>query len=327
MAAVLPELRVAGYRPHALHDPARHWAETNCYVDLWIELLNALGCAPEAALGFAAGLDFEGDQFTFFKFPQADLEALYGLRALELAVYDSLEIQVMEQIRRGRFVLVEVDGFYLPDTQGVSYRLEHTKTTIGINMFNPGKSRMSYFHNAGYFLVEGADFDALLRRVPAMQADADLLFPYAEFVKDSGARLSLQRLRQTARALTRVHVERRPQVNPLLVFRDCLDAQGDALAAKPPAFFHKYAFNTLRQLGASFELFGTHLSWLNGENDARLILAAQCCDSIAASSKSLQFQMARAFARKKTTGLSKPLDAMSEVYARIFGLLDAVFGS
>ena len=32
-----------GWVPHRLHGPDRMWPETNCYVDLWIELLHALG--------------------------------------------------------------------------------------------------------------------------------------------------------------------------------------------------------------------------------------------------------------------------------------------
>lgn len=326
MAAVLPDLRVNGYRPHALHDPARHWGQTNCYVDLWIELLHALGCAPQAALGFTAGLDFEGDQFTFFKFPQHDLEQLFGLKALELAIYDSIAAQIMEQIARARFVLVEVDGFYLPDTVDVSYRIEHTKTTIGINVFNPAKRRMTYFHNAGYYLAEGDDFDALLRHVPTMAGNADLLFPYAEFVKDTGMRLPMQRLRDTALALTRSHVRARPRINPLALFADRLDRQGDELAARPPAFFHKYAFNTLRQLGSSFELLGAHLTWLNAAADPRLVQAANGCDLIASGAKTMQFQMARAFARKKTQGLSKPLEGMAAIYDQIFAELDMALG-
>ena len=322
MAAARPDISLAGHRQHWLHDPARHWGQTNCYVDLWIELLHALGHAPEAALGFAAGLDFEGDQFTFFKFPQHDLEQLFGVKVQELAVYDTLEAQVLEQVRRGRFVLVEVDGFYLPDTQDVSYQLEHTKTTVGINAFEPDARRMTYFHNAGFYALEGDDFDAALRRLPTIADNEDVLFPYAEFVKDTGLRLAPDALRARARALTRTHVAGRPAANPLLAFAAALDARGAQLAGRPPAFFHKYAFNTLRQLGAAFELFGSHLLWLNTEADPRLSAAATDCDVIAAGAKTLQFQMARAFARNKTAGLSAPLGAMAQAWDRMFDQLD-----
>ena len=327
MAAVRPDISPEGYKPHALHDPGRHWAETNCYVDLWIELLQALGHTPEAALGFCAGLDFEGDQFTFFKFPSHDLEQLYGLKALELAVYESLEIQVMEQVARGRFVLVEVDAFYLPDTDGVSYGQEHSKTTIGINSCDPAGRRMTYFHNAGFFAVAGDNFDALMQRAPARAADKTLLFPYAEFVKDTGGRPAPAEQRARAQALTRAHVAGRPRANPLLAFAETLEREGERLAARPPAFFHKYAFNTLRQLGAAFELLGSHLLWLEAGGGPQLPGAAADCGAIASGAKTLQFQMARAFARKKTAGLGAPLAGMAETYERIFAQLDIAFAA
>ena len=31
---------------HALHAPERNWPETNCYVDVWVELLHDLGLDP-----------------------------------------------------------------------------------------------------------------------------------------------------------------------------------------------------------------------------------------------------------------------------------------
>ena len=84
-ARAVPPPSLAALRPaepafaaHPLHDADREWPETNCYVDLWIELLHARGLEPEAMLGFTLRQDFEGDQFTFFKPPLADLEALYG---------------------------------------------------------------------------------------------------------------------------------------------------------------------------------------------------------------------------------------------------------
>ncbi|HHV70630.1 MAG TPA: DUF1839 family protein, partial [Ochrobactrum intermedium] len=85
MQAVFPNIAPDRYTPHALHAQTRIWPETNCYVDLWIEVLATLGVAPEAMLGFTLTQDFEGDQFTFFKVPLEDLEALYGVRATELA--------------------------------------------------------------------------------------------------------------------------------------------------------------------------------------------------------------------------------------------------
>ena len=67
------KLEPALYQRHRLHTQERSWAETNCYVDIWIELLHAWGFEPIAALPFTVAIDFEGDQWTFFKFPHADL--------------------------------------------------------------------------------------------------------------------------------------------------------------------------------------------------------------------------------------------------------------
>ena len=49
---VLPALRAAGYVRHTLHADDRLWVEKNCYVDVVIELVHALGLEPLAAMGF-----------------------------------------------------------------------------------------------------------------------------------------------------------------------------------------------------------------------------------------------------------------------------------
>jgi uncharacterized protein DUF1839 len=63
----------ASYTPHAIHGADRTYAETNCYMDVLVELLHASGNEPLAALNYLVRMDFEGDQFTFFKPPPGDL--------------------------------------------------------------------------------------------------------------------------------------------------------------------------------------------------------------------------------------------------------------
>ena len=111
-----------GYQPHLIHTRDRHWAETNCYVDVWIELLHAWGFDPIAAMPFTVAIDFEGDQWTFFKFPHIDLRDLYGLDVQELMIWRSLVTHVDEQVGLGRPVLIELDSYYLPDTVGTAYQ-------------------------------------------------------------------------------------------------------------------------------------------------------------------------------------------------------------
>ena len=120
------------YQRHPIHGEGRIWAETNCYADVWIELLHALGHEPIAALPFTFAIDFEGDQWTFFKFPLADLYELYGLDVHELAIWRPLVVHIEEQLERGRPVLVELDSYFLPDTAGTAYRLAHVKSTVAV---------------------------------------------------------------------------------------------------------------------------------------------------------------------------------------------------
>lgn len=303
-------LEAATYKPHALHAPGREWTESNCSVDLMIELLAALGRKPEAGLGFTTTLDFEGDQFTFFKFPNDDLRDLFGLHLLELSLYDDLAGHVAEQLARGRIVLVEVDAFHLPDTRGVSWRSEHTKTTIGINALDPAARRIGYFHNAGYYELDGEDYDAIF---PVMR-DGLPLFPYCEFIKVATTRNNLV---ERAMARLAAHLARRPQANPFEAFARRLPEQAEALAGKPPAAFHKYAFNTLRQAGSNFELLASHLEWLAEHGVGELDVARKAATQIAVDAKALQFQLARAASRGRFDGLSAQVGPLAASWERV----------
>ena len=144
------DLNPETYQRHLIHGPDRIWAETNCYSDLWVELLHAMRHEPIAALPFTLSIDFEGDQWTFFKFPIADLYELYGLDVLELTIWKSLIEHVDEQVGLGRPVLVEMDSYYLPDTHGTAYQLSHTKTTIALTENDVEARHLAYFHAQGY---------------------------------------------------------------------------------------------------------------------------------------------------------------------------------
>ena len=300
--------------PHALHGPDRIWPETNCYVDLWIELLHLHGLAPEAMLGFTVRQDFEGDQFTFFKPSMADVESLYGLRLEELAVYDGLEAHARVQTAQDRPVLVEVDAWHLPDTAGTTYGRAHAKTTIGILGLDPEARELDYLHNAGRFTLEGVDYDGLFA--------AAVLPPYAEFVKAVGPPLPRERLAAASLDVLRGHRARAPSRNPILAFRDALTVSAAALVQRPLTVFHAYAFNTTRQLGANFELLGAHLAWLHAADVADLAGAADAATRLSTEAKAFQFQLARAFSRRSAGGLAERLDDLASTYAAVFAALD-----
>ena len=84
------------------------------------------------SLAFTLALDFEGDQYTFYKFSHSDLRDLYGLDVQEINIWKPLVEHAVEQVALGRVLIPEVDSFWLPDTDGVSYQIEHVKTSIAI---------------------------------------------------------------------------------------------------------------------------------------------------------------------------------------------------
>ncbi len=313
--AVFAGLDPARYRPHALHGSDRIWPETNCSVDLWIEVIAALGLEPAAAMGFTVTMDFEGDQFSFFKIPPEDMESLYGLRLGELAIFDAPERHAAEQVGRGRLVLMEVDGFHLPDTRGVSYRTEHGKTTVGINRIDLDAGRMEYFHNGGYHALAGEDFAGVFQ-LESRTAERPFL-PYTEFVKIG--RAPGGDVRAKAEALFARHWARRPADNPVRAFQGRFAAQAVALYERP-AFFHKYAFNTLRQLGANFELMAAGLDFL-GATDAAVPALA-----IAEGAKTVQFQLARAVARQRAEALPAMLAGAADAWDLTMERLNRRFG-
>lgn len=305
--ACFPNVTVDTFRPHALHGPDRVWTETNCYIDLWIEILHALGLPPEAALGFAAAQDFEGDQFTFTKFPLEDLETLFGLKATELAIYEPVESHVLRQMARGRMCLVEVDPYFLPDTEGTSYRFEHGKTTIAANRLDPQARRVEYFHNASYAVAEGEDFDGVF---PSFEGSG--MWPYVEFTTLEPRRRSDAALRAIAWEVYAWHFTRRPKDNPIRAFQAAAPEQIERLNGQQS--FHAYAFHNLRLMGANFELLGSGLAWLDPD-DPR----AGQCRRIAETAKTAQFQLARTVLRKKLDGFARTLDPAADAWDALFG--------
>jgi hypothetical protein len=296
------------YEPHRLHGPDRNWTETNCWQDMMIELLHVLGLDPVAGGAFTLSSDFDGDQWTLFKFPPEDLRALYGLEVAEMYVWRPVIDHVAEYLARGHPLTVEVDAFYLPDTAGITYGLDHAKTGIVMQMLDREGRRLGYFHNAGYFELEGDDFDGIFYR--AEGRDPRILLPYVEIV-------TLDRLRHddeselldTAVALTRDHLARRPTTNPMTRWRARLEGDLGWLAEEGDAAFHPYAFATCRQAGANAEVAGAFVDWLDGRQGGGLDKAVGAFGAIASTAKGLQFSLARA-ARGRKVDLGPAFDEM-----------------
>ena len=255
------------YRPHALHDPARAYPETNCYADILIELVHARGDEPLAMLGGTIRTDFEGDQWTFFKPAPQDLERLFGIDIHEMQLYRPLPDQIEEQLRAGRTVIVELDSWFLPDTQSTAYRREHVKSSAVIEGIDPDAERLRYFHNTGLFELSGDDFRGSLR-LDDRTAETSLP-PYLEIVRfDAGQRLTGDALKEASRSLFGEHFSHRPGSNPFERFRDSLAAHLPSLLASDHAYYHTYAFATVRMAGSAFEACASHVEWLFGADGA-----------------------------------------------------------
>jgi hypothetical protein len=306
-------LDAATYRQHELHRDERIWSETNCYVDIWIEVLHALDLEPLAACAFALATDFEGDQWTFFKFPPEDLRELFGIRVFEMNPWRGVLEHVVEHLESGRLITLEADAWYLPDTAGVSYRIDRTKTTIVPNLVDVDGKRLGYFHNASYFELEGEDFDGVFRIGDTAQVGS--LPPYVESIRlDRLVRLPEDELVGRSRAILAEQVAQLPVDNPIPRFRQRLDEDLDWLRSAGVDGFHRWAFGTFRQCGASAEVGAAYLQWFAraaGDDEAAGI--AEQLLGIARDCKSLEFSMAR-LARGRTVDIGPTFDRMTETW-------------
>ncbi len=324
MNMVIDSIKLPGWQAHHLHAEDRLWPQTNCYTDLWIEILAARKLDPRAMLGFTLVQDFEGDQFTFFKVPLEDLDTIFGIRVTELAIFDNLAQHIHEQVARGRMPLVEVDSYYLPDTRGISYQSTHQKTTIGINAIDTSAQRLEYFHNSGYYSLAGEDYLGAMQMLP-QQCDGAVLFPYTEFAKFPDRKIEPSS--GTALDILRRHLDRRPRENPVKAYAGRLDEHLAALGSRGESYFHTYAFNTIRQLGANHELLASHLDWMAAHTGIDFDASVQCAKTISEGAKVLQFQLARALKRGRLEKLHETLIPMMAAWDQLSFSLAGTMGS
>jgi hypothetical protein len=315
----LLDLDPAAYRPHALHSPERQFPETNCYTDLWIELLHAQGFEPMAMLAYCVVVDFEGDQWTFFKPPPEDLARLYGLEVQEFVVYRSLPEHILEQLELGRTVIVEADAYYLPDTAGRSYREQHEKSSLAVESLDAELERMRYFHNQGYYEVDGDDYRNALRL--GREFSVDVLPPYIEFVRgDRLAACPPDELRNVAAELLEVQVARIPGENPVRRFGARLTEDLVHLLENEQAY-HLYAFATVRQCGAAWDAASAFLAWLADGEGGATAAASESFVDLAAAAKMLLFKLARASATGRPLDPAAAIDEMAATWDQAMRLL------
>jgi hypothetical protein len=311
-------LDAANYQRHTLHAEDRVWVEKNCYVDVWIEAIHALGCEPLAMSPFTVALDFEGDQFTFFKPPHDELRDLYGIDVQEMNCWRPLIEHAVEHLAAGKLISTEADAWWLPDTSGTDYRRQHTKSTIILTDLDVEARRLGYFHNAGYFMLDGEDFAQTFR----LDREPDPAFMpfFAELVRfDRIVRRPIDELRAMSQRLLARHLARRPTTNPIVRFAARFATELPEMQRRGLAHYHAWAFGTVRQLGAASELMAVYLRWL----DARYAPAADAYDKISTGAKSFILKAARAVNSKKPFDATPMFDEWASAWDTAIDLLSS----
>jgi len=305
----------ATYRPHSLHAAERSYVETNCYTDILVEFVHAAGSEPLAMMGCVLRVDFEGDQWTFFKPLPEDVERLYGIDVHEMQPYRPLPQQIAEQIAAGRTIIVELDSFYMPDTAATSYRSAHVKSSVVAEAIDVEAERFRYFHGPGYWELEGEDYREIFRL--GRPFSDDVLPPYTEIVRmDAGPRLEGEELRAAARELLVRHLGRRPPGNPFERFGAQLAIDLPRLAEGDHAGFHDYAFATARMVGSAFEAGADHVRWALGEAGEP---AAAAMERIVEGSKVLTLKLARRRAFDAEPAIAELAGAWADAFAALDG--------
>ncbi|MFI3138281.1 MAG: DUF1839 family protein [Methylococcaceae bacterium] len=320
---VFTAIDAANYTPHRLHTEACAWVEKNCYIDLIIEVLHAQGLEPMAMLPFTLALNFEGDQWTFFKPSHSELRDLYGLNIQELSIWRPLIEHAVEHLGAGRLISVEADAYWLPDTSGSDYRHQHVKTTIALADLDVDKQRLGYFHNAGYYELADEDFRQLFRL--DHPNDPSYLPLYAELIHlDRVVQRDHAELVKRSYALLQKYLDLRPEDNPVTRFATRFAQELPRMQAQGLPYYHAWAFNNTRQLGAAFELAAAYLIWLEQAGIQGLSPAISCFEAIANSNKSLILKVARAVNSGRSLDTTALFEDMALAWHHGMDCLDGV---
>ena len=312
MALPIFELDASTYQQHTFHRCERDWLESNCYIDVYVELLSALGVDVNACLSFTLSSGFEGDQWTFFKPVIGDMKALYGIDINELTLWKPLVEHVVEQVGLGRIVVPEVDSFFLPDTAATDYKQNHVKTTVAIPRIDFDKKILGYFHNASYHELTGEDFDGVFRL--GVDGPADYLPPYCEFIKvDHLVNRPRNELQAMALEMARDQMKYVP-ANPMKAYSERLDRDLEWLITQDQQRYHDYVFAGLRQCGANFEFASYFCDWLQQETELDLATSVDSFKQVSATAKMLILKLARISRSKKIRDISPQVQEMGEAW-------------
>ncbi|HUJ59712.1 MAG TPA: DUF1839 family protein, partial [Kofleriaceae bacterium] len=190
------------------------------------------------------------------------------------------------------------------------------KSTIILNELDLAGKRLGYFHNASYYALDGEDFERTFapRELPL----------YAEYARlDRVVRRAPAELRARSGAALARHLARRPADNPVARFAARFARDLPELQARGLAYYHAWAFATVRQLGAAAELAALYLRWLADAADAgQFAPAAAAYDAISTGAKAFILKAARAVNAKKPLDASATFAAWADAWQRAITCLE-----
>lgn len=311
------------YEAHWLHGSERLWQESNCATDLWIETLHALGLEPVLGLSFTLAGDFDGEQWQMFTYPGAHLRRVYGIATDELNAWRPLVDHVEAHIKLGHLVLVDVDAFYLPDTEGLTYHCGHQKTSVMLQEVDRHGPLVGYFHNAGYYEATGRDAEGILGMDGG--GDDSRLPPFMLLARLDDMHPADEATVAEAICLGRDQLSLRPAGNPVSRMHKQIEEDLDWLREAGLDAFHRYAFGSLRQCGANAELAASYVEWWEREEGRASGGGVEELRGVAESMKGLEFALARA-TRRGRCDLDELFARPEAAWARAFERLAVTFG-
>jgi hypothetical protein len=122
---------------------------------------------------------------------------------------------------------------------------------------------------------------------------------------------SAEELKRRSRELIWRHFERRPEDNPVRRFGARFPTDLPWLQGEGLAFYHTWAFATVRQLGAAFELAQLNLAWIG---DAPLQPAAEAFGKLSQTCKAFILKAARAVNAKRALDATAMFDEMAAAW-------------
>ena len=123
--------------------------------------------------------------------------------------------------------------------------------------------------------------------------------------------------------LWRRHLSRRPKTNPVLRFHQRFEQDLPSIQAKGLGHYHAWAFGTIRQLGAAFELAALNLKWLTDNGVRGLETASAAFERISGANKTFILKGARVTNSKKAFDSTPMFEEMAQSWANGINALEA----